>query len=118
MTRPVDVGRTGPIAMSLIEKVRKASRREAARTPRRRRPFMESLEGRALLSITPAGPEFRANTYTAGDQQTFTQFPDGLPDSTAPVLARGANGSVITWTSNGQDGSSWGVYAQRHDASG
>ena len=51
-----------------------------------------------------AGAEFQINTYTAGGQQftDVTELPDG--------------GFVVTWTSNGQDGDSDGVYGQRFDA--
>ena len=46
------------------------------------------------------GNEFQVNTYTANNQ--FDSAIAGLP-----------NGDfVITWTSNGQDGSGYGVYAQ------
>lgn len=50
--------------------------------------------------------EMVANTYTASHQK----------DSTLTALASG--GFVITWSSNGQDGSNYGIYAQRFDASG
>ncbi len=51
-------------------------------------------------------PEFRVNTTTAGDQ-------------TNPSIAMNAgDNSVVTWQSNGQDGSGWGVYAQRFSATG
>jgi VCBS repeat-containing protein len=52
------------------------------------------------------GNEFQVNTYTSSDQQ--------YPDTTA--LNDG--GFVITWVSTGQDGSGYGIYAQRYDASG
>jgi hypothetical protein len=52
------------------------------------------------------GAEFQVNTYTAGDQTT-------------PSVAMTPTGSfVITWASYGQDGSGWGVFAQRFDPSG
>lgn len=52
------------------------------------------------------GGEFRVNTHTLGNQF----------DSR---VAMDANGNfVITWTSSGQDGSGYGIYAQRYDASG
>ena len=62
-------------------------------------------DGLASLSITGSG-EFLVNTYTAGAQSS----------SSTTALADG--GFVITWMSNDQDGSSWGIYAQRYDASG
>ena len=54
----------------------------------------------------PVGTEFRVNTTLAN-----TQF-----QSAATALHDG--GFVVTWTSNGQDGSAGGIYAQRYDASG
>jgi hypothetical protein len=58
------------------------------------------------LTPTPIGPEFRVNTYTENSQYT----------SSVAALADG--GFVVTWASNGQDGSGWGVYAQRYGADG
>ncbi len=67
---------------------------------------IERLESRTLLNAMPVGPEFRINTYTANDQRT-------------PSIAADTDGDfVVAWTSDGQDGSSYGVYAQRFDASG
>ncbi|WP_432612373.1 hypothetical protein, partial [Azospirillum brasilense] len=54
----------------------------------------------------PLGGETRVNNFVAGDQQQ--------PSVTA--LADG--GYVIAWTSAAQDGSGYGVYAQRYDAAG
>src|SRR5262249_20769519 len=53
------------------------------------------------------GSEFRANTYTTGNQ-------------TAPAVALDADGNfVVAWmSSSGQDGDGYGVYAQRYNASG
>ncbi len=54
----------------------------------------------------PQGPEFRVNTTAAGDQMY-------------PSVAMDARGDfVITWSSQGQDGSGWGIYAQRYDHNG
>jgi hypothetical protein len=54
----------------------------------------------------PLGGEFRVNTLTAGDQR-------------APAAAMDDVGNfVITWESENQDGSLYGVYAQRYSASG
>ncbi len=52
-----------------------------------------------------AGAEFRINTTTSSDQQepTVAMAPDG--------------GFVVAWAGNAQDGSGWGVFAQRFDAS-
>ncbi len=50
--------------------------------------------------------EFRINTYTSNDQ------------SRPVVTSLSEGGFVVVWRSAGQDGSSWGVYGQRFDASG
>ncbi|MDZ4761724.1 MAG: Ig-like domain-containing protein [Alphaproteobacteria bacterium] len=55
---------------------------------------------------TPVGGEIPLNTYTAGNQ-------------TQPMIAALADGGfVASWTSNGQDGSGRGIFAQRFDAAG
>ncbi|WP_417683881.1 tandem-95 repeat protein [Roseibium sp.] len=54
----------------------------------------------------PSGSEFRINTYTNN-----TQY---LPN----VASLADGGFVVNWVSNGQDGSSYGVFAQRYDADG
>jgi hypothetical protein len=54
----------------------------------------------------PLGPEFRVNTYTTGLQW----FPS--------VAADTSGNFVVVWSSDGQDGSSWGVFAQRYASSG
>ncbi|MDE5109856.1 MAG: FG-GAP-like repeat-containing protein, partial [Trichodesmium sp. St7_bin2_1] len=53
-----------------------------------------------------AGGEFPINTYTNSSQRepTVTALSDG--------------GFVVTWQSEGQDGSSWGVYGQRYNKNG
>ncbi|REK09046.1 MAG: hypothetical protein DWQ37_19500 [Planctomycetota bacterium] len=52
------------------------------------------------------GPEFQVNTYTTGGQSQ-------------PVVAMDAGGDyVVAWHSSGQDGSGYGIYAQRYDAAG
>jgi hypothetical protein len=55
---------------------------------------------------TPQGGEFRVNTFTAGDQMYSSVAVDPAGDF------------VIAWASMGQDGSGWGVYAQRFAANG
>ena len=55
---------------------------------------------------TAVGSEFQVNTYTTSDQW--------WPASAA--LSDG--GWVVTWHSEGQDGSDRGVYAQRYDSNG
>ncbi|MCK5198545.1 MAG: hypothetical protein KAR21_09350, partial [Spirochaetales bacterium] len=54
---------------------------------------------------TPVGGEFQVNTHTDGNQYQ-------------PVVAAIENGFIIAWSSYGQDGSGYGVYAQRYDVSG
>src|SRR5262249_16035375 len=54
----------------------------------------------------PLGREFRVNTTTVGDQMYST------------VAMDGAGNFVVTWSSYGQDGSGWGVFAQRYDMNG
>ena len=55
---------------------------------------------------TPAGGEFRVNTFTNSFQ-------------THPLVAVGPRGDfLVVWTSFGQDGSSSGVYAQRYNILG
>ena len=66
----------------------------------------EQLESRELLSATPIGPEFRVNSYTNSYQDTSNVAMDDVGNF------------IVTWTSDGQDGSGYGVYAQRYDASG
>ncbi len=56
-------------------------------------------------SGAPQGEEFMVNSYTTGSQST-------------PSVAMNNDEFIITWTSNGQDGSDNGVYAQRYNAAG
>lgn len=57
-------------------------------------------------SGTAQGSEFRANTEQSGHQQE-------------PSIAMDSSGNfVIAWSSYGQDGSGFGVYAQRYNSSG
>jgi hypothetical protein len=54
----------------------------------------------------PLGPAFSVNTYTPNRQLQ-------------PAVAMDADGDfVVVWSSYGQDGSDYGVYAQRFDANG
>lgn len=56
-----------------------------------------------LAGVTP-GPQFQVNTFTPGDQFL-------------PAVGMNAAGqSVIVWTSQAQDGSGYGIFAQRYDA--
>ena len=52
------------------------------------------------LNGNPLGNEFLVNTYTYGDQ-------------IRPDIAMNDEGFIITWDSYGQDGSRYGIYAQR-----
>ena len=54
----------------------------------------------------PQGAEFQVNAYTTGDQSL-------------PGVGQAANGDfVVAWTSRGQDGSSYGIFARRFDSAG
>ena len=54
----------------------------------------------------PIGPEFRVSTYTTGYQS-------------GPTLGSDSAGNfVVVWGSDGQDGSSYGIFAQRFASSG
>ena len=53
-----------------------------------------------------AGSEFSVNTFTSSTQ------------SASSVAALADGGFIVTWSSDGQDGSGWGVYGQRYSASG
>ena len=61
---------------------------------------------RYASSGAPLGPEFRVNTYTTVSQ-------------TYPSIASDSAGNfVVVWTSDTQDGSSFGVFGQRYASSG
>jgi hypothetical protein len=75
------------------------------------------LEDRRLLSATPVGTEFRVNTYTNGTQITSPPPNQQSVAQTVAVNPKTGN-SVVTWSSQNQDGSGWGVYAQRFNAAG
>ncbi|HLA63184.1 MAG TPA: hypothetical protein VK610_02065, partial [Rhodothermales bacterium] len=60
----------------------------------------------AAQGLVPEGSEFHVNTYTTSDQ-------------TLPAVAMATGGAfVVVWESDGQDGDSYGVFAQRHGAGG
>ncbi|MCA9094757.1 MAG: hypothetical protein KDA68_14820, partial [Planctomycetaceae bacterium] len=62
------------------------------------------LESRTLLSAGPIGSEVRVSTYTVSNQ-------------VSPSIAMDADGDyVITWSGNIQDGSGYGIYAQRYNS--
>jgi hypothetical protein len=55
------------------------------------------------VAIEQANPEFKANTYTTGDQDK------------ANVTALAGGGFLVVWESTGQDGNLDGIYGQRYD---
>jgi hypothetical protein len=61
--------------------------------------------GRAQ-TVSPVGQEFQVNSYTPGRQRN------------AAVALDGAGGFVVAWSSAGQDGSNYGVFARRFNAAG
>jgi hypothetical protein len=62
--------------------------------------------GLAWTQPVKQGPEFQVNTYTTSDQRR-------------PIVSAGPSGGfVVVWSSDGQDGSEWGVFARRYDSGG
>ena len=59
-----------------------------------------------MASEATAGTESLVDTYTTGNQY----------NSTVTALADG--GWLVSWTSDGQDGDSYGIYQQRYDNQG
>ncbi|SDY83474.1 S-layer family protein [Nitrosomonas sp. Nm33] len=55
---------------------------------------------------TTQGGEFQVNTYVTNDQ------------SNPAITALADGGFVVSWVSSGQDGSGFGIYAQRYNADG
>ncbi len=77
------------------------------------------------LTINPAEEflsylgEFQVNSLTNESQQTFDDFGFFFDASPLDAIAANASGDVvISWQSINQDGSGWGVYAQRYDVGG
>jgi hypothetical protein len=68
---------------------------------------LQGVFGRRFdASGTAVGGEFQVNEYTTSDQG-------------APAVARKGDGSfVVSWTSNGQDGDNFGVFARLFDSGG
>jgi hypothetical protein len=60
------------------------------------------IDGQQVV-IEQANPEFKANTYTTGDQDK------------ANVTALAGGGFLVVWESTGQDGNLDGIYGQRYD---
>ena len=76
------------------------------RARRSRYSRTERLEAREVLSASPIGPEFLVNTTTVGSQGNS-------------AMAMDADGDfVVAWHSESQDGSGYGIYAQRYNAAG
>ncbi len=76
------------------------------RRSRLRRCLVEQLESRDLLAVSAIGPEVRINSVVTDSQQL-------------PAIATDAEGDyVVTWQSNGQDGSGFGIFAQRYNSAG
>jgi len=75
------------------------------------RVFVPALALIAMLPASvwgqaPAGSEFGVSTYTTNDQ-------------TKPAIASDANGNfVVVWQSDGPDGSNYGIFGRRFNASG
>ncbi|EGF90872.1 hemolysin-type calcium-binding repeat 2 copies family protein [Asticcacaulis biprosthecium C19] len=67
---------------------------------------VDTLMQRFTSAGVKVGSETLVNTYTTLGQRN--------PD----ILAMNDGGYIIAWHSNGQDGSQWGSYFQRYDASG
>jgi hypothetical protein len=61
---------------------------------------------RFTFSGEPLGPSVRVNQFTNGDQWK------------ADIASTTTGNSVVVWESDGQDGSRYGVYGQRFDATG
>jgi Ca2+-binding RTX toxin-like protein len=64
---------------------------------------------------------YDANSETVGGEARIdTLIPDAYPwaKGNAGIAALADGGYVVTWESGNQDGSSWGIYAQRFDISG
>ena len=68
--------------------------------------LLQTLAAAPALAQVPAGGEFRINTYTTDHQS-------------GPRAAIDSSGRfIVTWTSRGQDGGGFGVYAQRYSEDG
>src|SRR3954452_711915 len=94
----------------LYQRLAERKRLEARRGPlvhfQTSSSIVEWLEPRQLLSAgeVAVGSETRINTVTTGVQVTPSVAMDAVGDY------------VIAWASSAQDGSGYGVYAQRYNA--
>ncbi|MCA9054440.1 MAG: cadherin domain-containing protein, partial [Planctomycetaceae bacterium] len=66
------------------------------------------------VNVPPADIVFDSESTT--EQQVNTYATSDQTDAAIAALPDG--GYVVVWTSNGQDGSSFGIYAQRYNAAG
>jgi subtilisin-like proprotein convertase family protein len=82
----------------------------AARARGRRSCGVEPLEPRTLLSLPPAGPEFRVNTSTAGQQHTVME--------NRAVASDAAGNFVVVWESDPTFLNNGALYGQRFNAAG
>jgi len=71
--------------------------------------FMVQLGHNFKFTLADVKNEFQVNTYTTNNQG----FNDNYHQSSTTALKDG--GFVIVWSSQGQDGSDWGIYGQRYD---
>ena len=71
---------------------------------------LEPLEQRQLMSVSSLSDEWLVNTHTSNIQK--------LAESTTAVAAAPNGDYLVSWTSNGQDGSGLGIYAQQFTAAG
>jgi hypothetical protein len=72
-------------------------------------PTLVGLPG--LAHAQAVGSEFQINTYTTSNQRTVLHG--------GRLAAADANGNfVVVWSSSGQDGSGYGIVAQRYDSAG
>src|SRR5688572_7580978 len=87
---------------------RSRHRGQSALVPSPRFIDCAELEDRTMFTVTPLGIETLVNTATANTQETFAQA----------VASDAAGNYVAVWSSQLQDGTGWGVYAQRFNAAG
>ncbi|NCR19195.1 MAG: hypothetical protein GPJ22_19005, partial [Microcystis aeruginosa LL13-03] len=69
----------------------------------------ETTSDNFKFTLADVKNEFQVNTYTTNNQG----FSDNYHQSSITALKDG--GFVIVWSSQGQDGSDWGIYGQRYD---
>ncbi|BBH40871.1 hypothetical protein myaer102_34570 [Microcystis viridis NIES-102] len=69
----------------------------------------ETTSDNFKFTLADVKNEFQVNTYTTNNQG----FNDNYHQSSTTALKDG--GFVIVWSSQGQDGSDWGIYGQRYD---